>query len=136
MRKFVFASILPTLLLPWFLLNPGISKVEAQENVSGSNGTGRIGWIDIDVPPLGDIVAGLVTVAFFAAALFFLIQVVIGGISWTNAGGDAKALEAARTRLTNALIGLLIVVAAFAVSVIVTTVLGINIFGEEGVTIP
>jgi hypothetical protein len=85
---------------------------------------------------LGDLVANFVTLAFLAAAIFFLVQVVIGGISWINAGGDPKALEAARARITNAAIGLIIIVAAFAVSLIVTTVLGINIFGPEGVTIP
>jgi hypothetical protein len=95
-----------------------------------------IGTIDINVPPLGEIIANLLIVIFIAAALFFLIQIVIGGISWINAGGDAKALEAARTRITNALIGLIIVVAAFSMAVILTTVLGINIFGEEGITLP
>ncbi len=85
---------------------------------------------------LADLVATFVRLAFLAAGIFFLVQVIIGGISWINAGGDPKALEAARARITNAVIGLVIVVAAFAVSLIMTTVLGINIFGPEGVTIP
>jgi hypothetical protein len=85
---------------------------------------------------LADLVADFVKLAFLAAAIFFLVQIVIGGISWINAGGDPKALEAARARITNAAIGLIIVVAAFAVSLIVTTVLGINIFSGEEITIP
>ena len=85
---------------------------------------------------LADLVANFVRLAFLAAGIFFLVQVVIGGISWISAGGDPKALEAARARITNAIIGLVIVVAAFAVSLMVTTVLGINIFSGEEITIP
>ena len=89
---------------------------------------GVIGKITVDLPPLGDIVRNLYILALFGAALFFFAQVVIGGISWIGAGGDPKALDSARSRITNAVIGLVIVVAAFAISVIVTSALGVNIF--------
>ena|SRR3990167_4670805 len=91
-----------------------------------------IGKININIPNLTDLVVSFIRIAYFAAGLFFLIQVVVGGISWINAGGDPKALEAARTRITNAVIGVVIVVAAFALTVIVLSILGINIFsGRE-----
>ena len=88
-----------------------------------------------DLLNLGGMVKNLLLVAFFGAALFFLAQLIIGGISWMGAGGDPKAMEAARNRLTNAIIGILIVASAFAVTLIVTTVLGINIFEVGGITI-
>ena len=92
----------------------------------------EIGVIDKSKIPffddLGVLVGRLVTIAFFAAAVFFLIQVIIGGISWINAGGDPKNLDAARTRITNAVIGVIVVVAAFAITVIILSILGINIF--------
>jgi hypothetical protein len=84
----------------------------------------------------GKVVRNLVIIAFFAAGLFFLAQVLIGGISWINAGGDPKAMEAARSRITNAVIGLVIVAASFAIALIVTTALGINIFQPGGVSLP
>ena len=92
--------------------------------------------ITIKVPNLGKLVANFILVTYLAAAIFFLVQMVIGGISWINAGGDPKALESARARITNAVIGLLIVVAAFGFTLIVTTILGINIFSGEEITIP
>ncbi len=95
-----------------------------------------LGKITITIPPLGTVVANLVVVAFFAAGLFFLIQVIIGGISWINAGGDPKSLDSARSRITNAVIGLVIVAAAFGITTIILTVLGINIFKPGGVNIP
>lgn len=45
-------------------------------------------------------------------------------------------MESARGRITNAVIGLVIVVAAFAITLIFTTVLGVNIFIEGGITFP
>jgi hypothetical protein len=94
-----------------------------------------LGKIVTPVLPPGQLVGNLYRLALFAAALFFFFQLVIAGIAWINAGGDPKALESARSRITNAVIGLVIVVAAFAISVIVLGALGLNIFKEGGVTI-
>lgn len=87
-----------------------------------------VGTIDIDIPNLGNIVGNLFILATFVAALFFFIQVVMGGISWINAGGDPKSLDSARGRITNAVIGIILVIAAFVITLILTTALGINIF--------
>lgn len=88
-----------------------------------------IGTIDApDIPGLGEIVATIANLAFFAAAVFFLIQILIGGISWINSGGDPKALDNARKRMQNAIIGLVLVVASFAITLVITSALGVNIF--------
>ena len=76
---------------------------------------------------LGGLVDNLIQLAFFAAGLAFFIMLLIGGIQWITVGGDPKALQAVRARITNALIGLLIVVAAFSIAIIIQTVLGISI---------
>ncbi|HEY4694478.1 MAG TPA: hypothetical protein VIH52_00775 [Candidatus Nanoarchaeia archaeon] len=78
---------------------------------------------------LGEIFQSLLTLAFFVAGLAFLAMLVLGGIQWISAGGDAKALDAARTRITNAVVGLVIVVAAYALTAIVEQVFGISIVG-------
>lgn len=100
-------------------------------------GKGGVGKINLPIPfdNLGEVVSGLLNIAYVAAGIFFLIQVVIGGISWINAGGDPKNLESARGRITNAVIGLVIVVAAFAITLIFTTLLGVNIFTGDVVDI-
>jgi hypothetical protein len=92
-----------------------------------------LGKIEVEnKPELGTVVTNLLMVAFLAAGIFFLVQVILGGISWIGAGGDPKALDSARSRITNAVIGLVIVVASVAIATIVTSALGINIFtGNE-----
>lgn len=78
---------------------------------------------------LGQILRVLLFLAYFVAGLAFFANLLIGGIQWISAGGDPKNVAAARTRITNSIIGLIIVVAAFAITLIVGAVLGLNIFG-------
>lgn len=77
---------------------------------------------------LGDLLANALFVLFFFAAVLSFLFIVIGGIQWITAGGDKIAAQSARDRITAAVVGLLIVVAAFAITLIITTVMGINIF--------
>jgi len=68
--------------------------------------------------PVQTIVTGISGVIGFLtilAAIWFLMQFLIGGIAWISSAGDKNKLTEARERLTNALIGLLIVVAGWAV---------------------
>ena len=76
---------------------------------------------------LGGLLNDLLTLIFFVAGIAFFVNLLIGGIQWISAGGDPKAIDAARGRLTSALIGLVIVVSAYAVALIIQTVLGITI---------
>lgn len=85
---------------------------------------------------LGTILRNIIVILFVFAGILAFIFIVIGGIQWITAGGDPKAAGSARDRITAAVIGLVIVVAAFAITLIVTSALGINIFREGGVTLP
>ena len=72
-----------------------------------------------------------ILVAAFVLAFIFLI---IGGIQYITAGGDPKAAASARDRITGAIVGLIIVVAAFAIVLILERVFGIRIV--SGVVFP
>ena len=76
---------------------------------------------------LGQLLQTLLTLAFFVTGVALFFNIIIGGIQWINAGGDPKALTAARTRITNAFIGLIIVVAAYSIGLILEQVFGISI---------
>lgn len=76
---------------------------------------------------IGQLLNIMLTLAFFVAALFFFVNLLVGGVSWIGAGGDPKALTAARNRITNAVIGLIIVVAAYAIALVVGQVFGLSI---------
>lgn len=57
-------------------------------------------------------IIGLMTLC---AAIWFFIQFTLGGISWITAAGDKTKLTQARDKLSNAFVGLVIVVAGWAV---------------------
>jgi len=80
---------------------------------------------------LGELLSQLLILLFAFAALLAFIFIIIGGIQWITSGGDKIAAQSARDRITAAVVGLVIVVAAFALTLIITTLLGVNIFSGQ-----
>jgi hypothetical protein len=76
---------------------------------------------------LAAFIGTLWTTVIIVAGLAFLVYFLVGGLQWLTSGGDKIALESARGKITNALIGLVIIVSSFAVIKIVEVVLGIDI---------
>lgn len=77
---------------------------------------------------IGGIVSGLIRLILVVAALVFFFILVIGGIRWIISGGDKAQTEAARNQITAALVGLVIVFAAWAIIQLINTFFGIDIF--------
>ena len=61
------------------------------------------------------------------AFIYFTINFLLGAISWITSSGDAKAAEAAKTKLTSNLIGLVITIAAIFLTDFIGDILGIDI---------
>lgn len=82
---------------------------------------------------IGSIVSSLVNYLFPLAGLLLLLYLIFGGFSLMTSGGDPKAVQAAKSKITNALIGFIIVFASYWIVQILGTILGIevitNIFG-------
>ena len=76
----------------------------------------------------------IIQVIMIVAALVALIFLIIGGIKWITSGGDKTAVEAARNTITSALIGLLIVFAAWAIIKLIEYFFGITVI--SGLTVP
>lgn len=102
----------------------------AQGDISGFN-TNLVSFTN-----LGQLLSNVLGLLFFVAALFSFVFIIIGGIQWITAGGDAKAAQSARDRITAAVIGLLVVVAAFAITVVLGQVFGIDLFHFKFPTAP
>ena len=86
---------------------------------------------ELTIPGL--ISAGIRLMLVLAAIVFFFI-LVFGGIRWITSGGDKAQTEEARNRITAALVGLVIVFAAWAIIQLLATFFGIDLFGT--LTIP
>ncbi len=72
--------------------------------------------------------AAIVLILIIAAIVFFFI-LIIGGVRWITSGGDKAATEGARNQITAALVGLVIVFAAWAILQLIQVFFGIDILG-------
>lgn len=70
------------------------------------------------------ITIGVLTIS---AGLWFIVQVFTGAIAWLGSGGDKQGVQGAQKKITNAIIGLAVIVLSYALISIVGTVLGLNI---------
>ena len=70
---------------------------------------------------------------FVVAGLIAFILLVVGGIRWITSGGDKEKTAKAQSTIPAAVVGLLIVFAAWAIIRLVEAVFGVNIIN---VTVP
>ncbi len=97
----------------------------------GSGGSSDGTTIDIGTPEntissLGNLISGLVTASIIVGALTAFLYLILGGFQWITSGGDKGKTEEAQKKITNAVIGLVIVAAAYAIISVVVTFLGIG----------
>lgn len=73
------------------------------------------------------IVSGAIQLILVIAALVAFVFLIIGGIKWVTSGGDKEKTAGAQRTLTAALVGLVIVFAAWAIMKLLETFFGIEI---------
>lgn len=68
-----------------------------------------------------------ITILLTIGVLFFFFNFLIGGLNYISAGGDKVKLEAAKGKLSGAIIGILIMFAFMAVITLVGNILGTSL---------
>lgn len=86
----------------------------------------------IALTKLVSLMIGIITIS---AGLYFLFQFLIGGFQWLGSSGDKTRLQSAQDRLTHSLIGMIVVVAAYAIVSIIGGLLGLDILLKNPCTI-
>jgi len=76
---------------------------------------------------ISNVIGGLT----IGAGIWFIFQFIIGAYEWMTCAGDQAKLQAAHKRITNAFVGLALVVAAYAIIWIVGKLLGLEILHPE-----
>ena len=75
---------------------------------------------------IGAIVTALIPYLLGAAGFALLIYIIIGGYQIMLSGGDPKSIAAGRSKVTNAIVGILIVFLAFGITLLVARILGLD----------
>ncbi len=73
------------------------------------------------------LISGLLSFMMIVGAILVLINLIQAGIDWISSGGDSGKIESARDRLTNAVIGLIILSASYAIWLLVKQFLGVSL---------
>jgi len=107
------------------------APVLAQEDI---NLTAEGNFANLGNLTVAGIVSGAISLVMLVVALVFFFMLVLGGLKWVMSEGDQKNVETARNQITNALIGLAIVFASWAIIKLIETVFGISII--SGLSIP
>lgn len=90
----------------------------------------------IRITSLGQLISALVGTILIIAALLAFFYLLLGGIKWITSGGDKAGMEEARNKITHAIVGLIIVGAAWAIMSLVQNFLGISVIGNPNLTLP
>lgn len=110
------------------------APVFAQDRINVQKGADDLGIIgNLTIPGL---ISGMIRLLVIAAAVIFFFMLVIGGIKWIMSGGDKAKTEEARSQITAALVGLVIVFAAWAIAQLVKALFGVDLFKLEIKQIP
>lgn len=79
------------------------------------------------IQDLGLLVSRVAQAGLILATLAFFLYFIRGGIKWIMAGSDAAQLDEAKNELSNALMGLTVTAAAWAIFILVDHFLGLGV---------
>lgn len=109
-----------------------LSVVYAGETIELAPGVGLAG--ELEGITIAGIISALIQILIIIAAIVFFFILIIGGIRWIMSGGDKANTEAARNQITAALVGLVVVFAAWAILNLIDAFFGTTIL--SGLEIP
>lgn len=73
------------------------------------------------------IIQNIIGLLASAAALAFLVMLLFGGFKFVTSGGDQKQVASARSTMTYALIGIILVVVSWIILMVVKSLTGIDL---------
>jgi len=113
-----------------FAKDIGFDSIDSPGAYNPKGGAGIDGYTASAENLISNVLAFLTIIA----GLTFMIQFLLGGLTWITAGGKQDKIESAQSMMTNGAIGLIIVVISYSVVWIVGKALGIPIL-EPGTLI-
>lgn len=105
-----------------------IAALQTTNPFSGITVPSSGGAINPNNTTVGEVVSAVLPYIFGAVGLLLLVYLALGGLQLMTSRGDPKAVAAAQAKITNALIGFIIVIVAAAIVLLLGNLLRINIF--------
>ena len=109
------------------ILLPSVASAGGLKNAFGANSPLDTVAKQAGVEDVGDVqtVAGrVINTALTMVGIIFLLLMVYGGYLWMTARGEEEQIKKAQKVITSSVIGLIVVLSAYAITVFVTKKLG------------
>lgn len=75
---------------------------------------------------IGSVVSSLINYLFPLAGILLLLYLIVGGFQMMFSRGDPKAMQSAQGKITNAVVGFLIVFASYWIVQLIASILGLE----------
>jgi len=85
---------------------------------------------------VGTMISRIISILLIVGTLVCLIYLIMGAIMWITSGGEKAKVEEARSKISYAVMGLVLLATSWAVMLLLQHFLGLSIFGGEGFTLP
>ena len=89
------------------------------------------GGIETAAGYFSKIISNVIGLMTIVGGIWFIFQIIIGGYNWMASAGDQAKLQEAHKRLSNAFIGLVVLVAAYALIWVIGELLGFRILQPQ-----
>jgi hypothetical protein len=134
--SFILGSLLDVNILDFgdYLLTMGPTNSETIENISTIYNPDLSNPLDptANANKLNIIFSVILGAITLFGGLFFMVYFATGALQWVTSGSNPDNLEKSKKQITNALIGLIVIIAGYSVVFIIGSVLGINILNPGG----
>lgn len=119
MKKILFSLMLLFVYLPNFVLAANLGNAFGDGSALGSVSS-KAGYNDIqsgtESSAIDPIISKTIGIVLSFLGVIFLILTIYAGYLWMTAQGDSKKVEEAKDIITRAVVGLIVVVSAYAIS--------------------
>lgn len=109
-----------------------LGQIGGKEGFGPWGNLGQIGTqIGVAAGAFTNILSRIVGVLTIVAGIWFVFQFIIGAYGFLTAGGDSKKMGEAASKITSAIIGLIVIVAAYALISLIGALLGFEILQPQ-----
>lgn len=101
-----------------------LALMHAKQALALNIGTNTVRALEISDDSLSDIISNIVKVILIAVGVLAVLYLIYGGVMYLTAGGEAEKASKGRTAITNAIIGIIIIMLSLAIYNFVTMGVG------------
>lgn len=130
-KKFgVLFSVVFAVLVSVFFVGEGVGVAVADAanetvTVKGLNATRKVSTLPKGTDGLAGVVGSVIGAVLSFVGVIFLVLMIYGGLLWMTAAGNDQNVTKAKDIIINSVIGLIIVVSAYAITVFVSSQIGV-----------